>query len=1271
MIAPQDVNKGPTPEFLIGGGEMGQRIRDFDWSKTSIGPVERWPKSLQTCIRIMLTSRQPIWIGWGRELIKFYNDPYKQIVGGKHPGALGQPASVVWREIWKDVRPMLKTVMDDDEGTYVEEQLLIMERNGYPEETYYTFSYTPIPDDDGGTAGMICANTDDTDRIISERQLTTVTTLGKALNEARSEEDVYRNVVESLSGNPYDFPFAILYTFAGDRVVLAGTNVPSPYLEKVPRIFHLKDTNEVSRIFSQALSGRKKQLLEELQERFGKMPSGAWEKQPGRAIILPLFPAGQKEAYGFLVVGLNPYRLLDETYENFFDLIADQITTSLTNVHALEEERKRLEALAELDKAKTTFFSNISHEFRTPLTLLLGPIQDALNDPEKIHENRARLEVAYRNALRMQKLVNMLLDFSRIEAGRMNAQFTPVDLSSLTRDLASTFRSAVERSGMKYNVHCEPLNEPVYVDTEMWEKIVLNLISNAFKYTTEGSITVALTLLDHDVELSVSDTGTGISEDELERIFERFHRAQNVRGRTQEGTGIGLAMVKELVKLHKGSITVSSRPNEGSRFAVRLPRGRAHIDPKELVINPGTLTRQSDLANTFLHEAEMLINDNGQSPTPKKAKRQSSDKPPLKVLVADDNPDMQGYIIRLLEQDYDVISATNGKEALDKLHQEKPSLVISDIMMPVMDGFGLLSEIRANPDIRNTPVIFLSARAGEESKVDGLNAGADDYLVKPFSSRELLAKVSSHIRISQARQKNEAYLLSLFNLAPVAITILRGENFFVDMANDFYLSIIDRDKSFIGRPIFDSLPELKDQGIPELLMGVLKTGKPFVGTELPIQLEKSTGLQTLYFNFVYHPLVDDNGTPTGIIVVANDVTTLVVSRQAALETAISLEKKVAERTVELQTQKDFAEAVMQSSEDLMMVFDTDLKLLKINEKAQKVYGLTASTSLGKTVSELLPSMRPEDMSYIHEALNGRVQSRTYRDDSIGRYFETFLIPLKTAEGKTYAVLATAHDVTEIIRASEQIRVAAEQLEKANESLIRKNTELEQFAYVSSHDLQEPLRKIQTFTEMIMDNFSDQEYVKKYLGKIDLSASRMSTLIKAVLQYSKLTNEEQKSERVPLNEVLKNVITDFELMIHEKNALLEYDILPEVRGNKLQFHQLFSNLIGNSLKFCEENPLIRISYQSAKGSDLTEVPGLDEETTYTVIRFEDNGIGFEDQFKEQIFGLFNRLHNRKDYSGTGIGLALCKKIVENHNGIIRASSTKNRGATFEIFLPAIE
>ena len=212
-------------EFLSGGGEMGQLIRDFDWSKTSLGPIETWPQNLRTCIRIMLTSRQPIWIGWGKELIKFYNDPYKDIVRGKHPWALGTPASIVWKDIWRDIEPMLKQVMEKDEGTYVESQLLIMERNGYPEETYYTFSYTPIPGDDGRTQGMFCANTDDTAKIISGRQLSTLTGLAKRLTDCKTESEIVTKTLMTLEENPWDFPFALFRTLVDGKAVLLNSTM--------------------------------------------------------------------------------------------------------------------------------------------------------------------------------------------------------------------------------------------------------------------------------------------------------------------------------------------------------------------------------------------------------------------------------------------------------------------------------------------------------------------------------------------------------------------------------------------------------------------------------------------------------------------------------------------------------------------------------------------------------------------------------------------------------------------------------------------------------------------------------------------------------------------------------------------------------------------------------------------------------------------------------------------------------------------------------------
>jgi signal transduction histidine kinase len=344
---------------------------------------------------------------------------------------------------------------------------------------------------------------------------------------------------------------------------------------------------------------------------FGSLPTGAWQRPPHQAVIVPIAPSGQTGKSGILVVGLNPFRLFDDNYSGFIDLVAAQIAASIANAQAYEEERKRAEALAELDRAKTIFFSNISHEFRTPLTLMLGPLEDMLANPAgPTPSERSQLETAHRNSLRLLKLVNTLLDFSRIEAGRVQAVYEPTDLAMLTADLAGMFRSAIERAGMRLCVDCPPLPESIYIDREMWEKIVLNLLSNAFKFTLEGEITVALRWADDHVELEIRDTGTGIPSEEILHLFERFHRVQGARGRTYEGSGIGLSLVQELVKLHGGTIQVSSIVDQGSCFTVLIPTGYAHI-PKERIGKTRTLASTAMRAATYVEEALRWLPEEG------------------------------------------------------------------------------------------------------------------------------------------------------------------------------------------------------------------------------------------------------------------------------------------------------------------------------------------------------------------------------------------------------------------------------------------------------------------------------------------------------------------------------------------------------------------------------------------------------------------------------------------------------------------------------------
>ena len=426
----------------------------------------------------------------------------------------------------------------------------------------------------------------------------------------------------------------------------------------------------------------------------------------------------------------------------------------------LETQRRRAEALAEIDEAKTKFFSSISHEFRTPLTLMAGPLEDLLTQGGLTEADRERADLALRNARRLLKLVNSLLDFSRIEAGRVDASYEPTDLAEFTAELASLFRSAIENAGMTLTVDCTS-SDAAYVDREMWEKIVLNLLSNAFKFTFEGGITVLLRQLEESFELIVGDTGTGIAPDDSARLFERFHRVKGANGRSFEGTGIGLALVQELVRLHGGTVKAESQPGGGSRFIVCVPTGKAHLAPERI-------SAHRTLASTGIHGAvyvEEAMGWIGEQPpadiTPNEIAREEWPRlaggESALILWADDNADMRQYVERLLvAAGYEVILAADGEAALSLALARQPDLILSDVMMPCLDGFGFLEAVRKDPALESTPFILLSARAGEEARIEGIEAGATDFIVKPFSARELLTRISASLDFVKVRDRANA-----------------------------------------------------------------------------------------------------------------------------------------------------------------------------------------------------------------------------------------------------------------------------------------------------------------------------------------------------------------------------------------------------------------------------------------------------------------------------------------------------------------------------------
>ncbi|HZY82230.1 MAG TPA: ATP-binding protein [Cyclobacteriaceae bacterium] len=981
---------------VLGDSEMSGRIRDFKWEETPVGKPLVWTPSLKNTISLMMVNQFPMLLWWGKEYIQFYNDAYIPVLGTKHPWGLGKPVSVCWNEIWHVLQPLIDTPYNGGPATWMDDILLKLNRNNFVEETHFTIAYSPVPDPKarGKIGGVLATVKETTGEIISKRQMETLAKLGKTLSTTLSADDVFLQAATALRDNPFDIPFGFIHRITDEGVLLETT------IGFEGERNDIQCPDETWTEFSKALKTNSITHFRN-EGRWENLPMGAWDIATESMIHIPITEGNKTSAV--ITLGLNPYRKFDESYLNFIQVVADQVTLGVNKAKAYDDERKRAHLLEEIDRAKTIFFSNVSHEFRTPLTLILGTMEEALKEPRIVPANVERLTIAHKNAMRLLKLVNTLLDFSKIESGRQKARYAETDVVALTINLVSNFRSLLERADLGLLVSTDTAIPSLYVDAEMWEKIVFNLLSNAFKYTLKGNISLRLFAHSNHVVLQVEDTGIGIPAQELPHMFERFHRVENAMGRSYEGTGIGLSLTKELVKLQGGDIYVESTEGKGTTFTVTIPIGKDHL-PAEQIISSSDRYGQL-VTDSYIKDAISILestSDDDTEPRPKSANAPS-------ILIVDDNSDMRKHIRSLLEKEFNVFTAPNGLEALRVIREEDPDLVISDVMMPVMDGIQLLKTVKSDPATSNVPVILLTARAGEESRIDGYDTGADDYLVKPFAANELLSRIKAQLKITKKREVRER----------------------------------------------------------------------------------------------------------------------------------ELEQKVAERTGELK--------------------------------------------------------------------------------------------------------------------------------QKNTELEETNKELESFNYVASHDLQEPLRKIQTFTHMIANDANKEEAVKKYLAKIQTSAQRMSELINSILVYARLPQSTEDFELTDLNATLENVKNDFELIITDRHAVIDSDKLPVIKATPLGMHQLFSNLISNALKFNDKNPVIKIE------STLVDAPGFADKgvtSKFHKLTFTDNGIGFKREYRDQIFKLFQRLNTRSKYEGTGVGLSIVAKIVSRHRGYISADSVVGEGSTFTVWLPAI-
>jgi len=1272
-------------KFLIGGGEMGERIRTFNWAQTPLGAIENWPQSLKTSTGLMLNSQHPMWVGWGPEVTFLYNDAYIQVLSmAKHPGALGKPAAQVWSEIWDICGPLADKVFRRGEASFLNDVRLFMNRGDFLEETFYSFSYSPIRDESGNVGGLFCPSAEVTAKLLSTRRLRTLSELAAESLVEKSTQGACASAAGILAKNPDDVPFVLIYLIDWEKC--------SAFLEQAvglrkgddlrsPGSVELTNARQQHRLWPlEEVVGTSKPQVVSLQGIEG-FPLGATVQHVSEALVLPLISRGQERPVGIMVGGVNPNRKLDAEYRTFYELVASQIATAIQNARAAEEEKRRADLLAELDRAKTTFFSNVSHELRTPLTLILGPLEDEMRETPAPRE---RLELVHRNSLRLLKLVNTLLDFSRIEAGRVEASFEPTDLSGFTSELASVFRSAVERVGLHLVVDCPAWPEPIYIDRGMWEKIVFNLLSNALKFTQQGEIEIKLREAEgagaKGVCLSVRDTGTGIPEAELPRVFERFHRMRNSWSRSHEGTGIGLALVQELARLHGGHVSVESKEGHGTTFSVWIPTGMAHL-PRERITTSRSSSASTAGAQLFVEEAlrwlpatdsvpaasaselaratnPALADANGQS-------KSHPSRSPARILLADDNSDMRGYIHRLLAgHGFEVTAVGDGQAALEAARANPPSLVLSDVMMPKLDGLGLLKELRNDEATKSIPIILLSARAGEEARVEGVEAGADDYLTKPFSARELIARVATNLKLARIRKEAQEAILDREERLRQAllererteekvratldsitdglhVVDARGRFTYFNASARRVLSAQGMDPdALMGRDYFEAFPETLTREVGRTLKRSLIEGVPTEAENLYPPWQR-------WFSVRHYPMAEG-----GVSTFFHDITERKQSEEAL-------------RASEYKFRLYFESNILGN-----IIGDLDGRIYEANDEYLRIIGYSREELVAKHIrwdSITPPEFLPLDHQAIERArqtgFSGPYEKQYFRKDGSRIWV---IVGFVIYEGtKTIAFIL---DISERKRADEALRLANAQLaDKAThlEALVQQRTaklretvgELEAFSYSIAHDMRAPLRSLQGFSDILLNDYSDKidAHGQRFLKRIVASAGRMDKLIQDVLNYSRVVRGELPLETVDLDKLLHGIIDTYPAFTPDKAEIVLQGPLPTVLGNEAMLTQIFSNLIGNAVKFIPVGvrPQVRV-WAERRASKVR-------------LFVKDNGVGIAPDQHEKIFAIFQQVN--KDFEGTGIGLAIVKKAVERMGGQVGLESEPGRGSTFWIEAPA--
>ncbi len=1258
-------NNQQTNYFMSGGGVTGELLRSSNWHDSPLGDPAFWPQNLKTAISIVIGSQYPMFIWWGPFRINLVNDAYIPVMGNKFPAFFGKPASEAWAEIWDEVlKPLADIVFEKGEAVYGDADRFFLERKGFPEELFFSFSYSPIFNEDGSVGGLFCACHDDTVKVLNSRRLHNLSNLKSAISAASTQEAACDTAINVLQRNNHDIPFAVLYRLdakTNTASQIRAFGVP-PDEQVFPISLAINDSPGGpfwESVLEHPFEWRK--MLYGVNSHINEVVGFISKQTPDKALKFTITPGADSRYSWMFILGISPHRNFDEDYDQYLRQIQADIEQAVSNISQLEAGVSRVEELVELDKQKTAQFLHINEERsiaeRNMYNLLMhAPVAIAI----------------YRGEDFVIELANE----------RMLLLWDSTSPEVLNKPLFEVKPELQEQGFDKLMLRAMHSGEAVVVSEMQVELIIkgqaqiayVKLVCEPLK-DDQGQVTGVM-VLGHDISDQVK------ARKQVEASEMRFRNAI-------KRTPIPIAMMR-------GSDLVMEITNDA--YLALVDRKLEDLEGKPLTSSMPELISQGIidiLQKVYTTGEEFTATD-----FPVSLMYNGLLEQRYFSFVYTRLQDTYSNDISIMSVAWDVTELVRARFALEESQRQfSITFMQSPMGIAILRGEDLVVE-RANKTILQTvwlkseeeivgkrvldvfpemidqkfPALLLEVlRTGKEYRdfesethfrtANGVRNQYFDLQYAPLYDREqqisgvmitaydVTERVLDRKRLQEAEERSrlaiEATGLGSFdwdlNTSVFTFSQRLADIFGGGDKNDF------NHQDLINRIHPDDRP-IRDTAVANCFeLGWLN---------YQVRLIWPDG--SLHWVSIYGKIVYNNdGAPVKMH-----------------GTALDISKERNYRDALQQSETKFR-SLANFMPQFIWTTDSEGTLTYFNQAILGYSGLTAyEMQSGGWIQLVHPGER---MAVYHRLMQAFqtgeeffAEARLRNKDGDYRWQFARSVAFRDENDNIQMWIGTSIDIHDRKMMAEELEQRVEQrtaeLKLANEELLRTNQELEQFAYVSSHDLQEPLRKIQTFSDLVNSRLEDaNDEVRSFLNKINASARRMSVLINDLLNYSRVSKADENFVAVNLNRVLHNVSNDFEVLIKQKNAIVRADTLPIIRGIPIQINQLFYNLLSNALKFCSEKPVIKITCEELAGDELPPNIPLPQDKIYVVLHFADNGIGFEQVYASQIFTIFQRLNNRSQYSGTGIGLAICKKIAENHEGFITAESEPGQGSTFHVYL----